>query len=80
MGSLLSCSFFGKNHAVQGKNQTCAAWCFFCEKIELIWTKQWGEKMNKVVALAKPFRYVVYKHRTATTEGRDMEVYLIVLT
>ena len=65
---------------MQGKNQTCAAWCFFCEKIELIWTKQWGEKMNKVVALAKPFRYVVYKHRTATTEGRDMEVYLIVLT
>ena len=35
--------------------------------------------MDKVFSLAKPYRYTVYKHQTETTEGKEMEVYLIVL-
>ena len=35
--------------------------------------------MDKVFSLAKPYRYTVYKYQTATTEGKGMEVYLIVL-
>lgn len=36
--------------------------------------------MNQVITLAKPYRYVVHRHRTETIEGKGMEIYLIVLT